>query len=175
MSFAKFVMQDRKANWHNATKGKYVVVLFRIAQYINNSKLLSIILFWYQPLYRLFVHWILCVELYPASQIGEGLVLWHVHSLVVHPATKIGKGCSLRQTTTIGTKKDKDGSINQNAPIIGDNVDIGANSIIIGPVVIGDNVIIGAGSVVVKDIPSHAIVAGNPARIIGTNTYNIHV
>jgi acetyltransferase-like isoleucine patch superfamily enzyme len=33
-------------------------------------------------------------------------------------------------------------------------------------VVIGDEVIVGAGSVVTKDVPSHCIVAGNPARII---------
>ena len=34
---------------------------------------------------------------------------------------------------------------------------------------IGDNVTIGAGAVVVKDVPNNAIVAGNPARVIGTN------
>ena len=39
---------------------------------------------------------------------------------------------------------------------------------IIGPVHIGDNVIIGAGSVVVKDVPSNCVVAGNPAKVIRT-------
>ena len=33
-------------------------------------------------------------------------------------------------------------------------------------VTIGDEVVVGAGSVVTKDVPSHSIVAGNPARII---------
>jgi serine acetyltransferase len=33
-------------------------------------------------------------------------------------------------------------------------------------VTIGDNVVIGAGSIVVKDIPANAIVAGNPAKVI---------
>ena len=43
---------------------------------------------------------------------------------------------------------------------------LGAGVIIIGNVSIGDNVTIGAGSVVVKDIPSNCIAVGNPARVI---------
>ena len=54
-------------------------------------------------------------------------------------------------------------------PTIGNNVTLGANVVIIGPVSIGNNVIVGAGSVVVKDIPDDVIVAGNPAKIIKTN------
>ena len=50
--------------------------------------------------------------------------------------------------------------------VVGDNVHIGVNSIILPNVHIGNNVIIGAGSVVTKDIPSNSIVAGVPARII---------
>jgi UDP-2-acetamido-3-amino-2,3-dideoxy-glucuronate N-acetyltransferase len=43
---------------------------------------------------------------------------------------------------------------------------IGANSIIIAGVTIGENALVGAGSIVTKDVPSNAVVAGNPARII---------
>lgn len=39
---------------------------------------------------------------------------------------------------------------------------------VIGEVTIGDDVIIGANAVVVKDVPSHSIVAGVPARVIKT-------
>lgn len=53
--------------------------------------------------------------------------------------------------------------------VIGDNVTLGGNVTIIGPVHIGNNVIVGAGSVVVKDVPDNCIVAGNPARIIRRN------
>lgn len=52
--------------------------------------------------------------------------------------------------------------------IVGDNVVICARSIILYNVHIGSNVIIAAGSVVTKDVPDDAIVAGNPARIIGS-------
>jgi acetyltransferase-like isoleucine patch superfamily enzyme len=44
---------------------------------------------------------------------------------------------------------------------------IGASSVILPGLTIGENAMVGAGSVVTKDVPDHAIVAGNPARIIG--------
>ena len=49
---------------------------------------------------------------------------------------------------------------------IGNNVFIGASSIIARPVDIGNNVVVAAGSVVTKDIPSDCVVAGVPAKII---------
>ena len=50
--------------------------------------------------------------------------------------------------------------------IIGSNVFIGMNAIILCGSTIGDNVIVGAGSVVSGSIPSNVVVAGNPARVI---------
>lgn len=51
---------------------------------------------------------------------------------------------------------------------IGNNVFIGAESIVLPGVNIGDNVVIGAGSVVTKDIPANSVAVGNPARVIRT-------
>ncbi len=51
---------------------------------------------------------------------------------------------------------------------IGNNVFVGANSVILPGVTIGDNVIIGAGSVITKSIDSNTVYAGNPARPIKT-------
>jgi len=50
--------------------------------------------------------------------------------------------------------------------IIGNDVWIGANSVIIGNVNIGDGAVIGAGSVVLDDVPSYAVMGGNPAKIL---------
>lgn len=56
---------------------------------------------------------------------------------------------------------------------IGNNVFIGANSVVLPGVQIGDNVVIGAGSVVCKNIPSDSIAVGNPCRVIKQkNPYN---
>lgn len=54
--------------------------------------------------------------------------------------------------------------------IIGDRVFVGANSTILMNTKIGNDVIIGAGSVVTKDIPDNSVVAGVPARIIGSTS-----
>ena len=49
---------------------------------------------------------------------------------------------------------------------IGNNVFIGAGSIVLPGVTIGDNVVIGAGSIVSRDIPTNSVAVGNPAKVI---------
>ena len=49
---------------------------------------------------------------------------------------------------------------------IGNNVFIGASTIVLPNVTIGDNVIVGAGAVVSKDLESNGVYAGNPAKKI---------
>ena len=51
---------------------------------------------------------------------------------------------------------------------IGNNVFVGARSVILPGVRIGDNVIIGANSTVTKDIPSNSVAVGAPAKVIGS-------
>ncbi len=58
------------------------------------------------------------------------------------------------------------GKINTAPIVIGNDVFVGANSIILKGVTIGDKAIIGAGSVVTKNIPNGEIWAGNPAKFI---------
>lgn len=54
-----------------------------------------------------------------------------------------------------------------NIPVhIGNNVWIGANSVILPGITIGDNSVIGAGSIVTKDIPENVVAAGNPCRVL---------
>lgn len=52
--------------------------------------------------------------------------------------------------------------------IIGNNVHIGMDTIIMPGVTIGDNVIVGCGAVVTKDIPDNCVAAGVPAKVIET-------
>lgn len=51
---------------------------------------------------------------------------------------------------------------------IGDNVFIGAESVVLPGVNIGSNVIVGANSTVTHDVPDGVVVAGSPARVIST-------
>lgn len=94
-------------------------------------------------------------------RIGEGMIPGHSFSTVVN-AELIGNNFTVFQNCTIGVSNGK-------RPIIGDNVIIYANCVVVGGIVIGDNVEIGCGSVVCKSIPDNCIVAGNPARIIRRN------
>ena len=50
---------------------------------------------------------------------------------------------------------------------VGDGASLGANCTVLPGLRIGRNAMVGAGSVVTHDVPAHAIVMGNPARIVG--------
>ncbi|PWS33942.1 serine acetyltransferase [Pedobacter paludis] len=166
MGIRKYILQDWHANLVNPTKGKYIIVLFRIAQLIIKRKFTKVIFFWYLLFYRITVEWFMCVELSWKTSIGPNFQLWHGTGLVIHPNTIIGANCSVRQCTTIGVKQDIDGAYSGLAPKIGNHVDIGCNTVIIGNITIDDHVSIGAGSVVVKSISNNSVVVGNPARVI---------
>lgn len=83
-------------------------------------------------------------------------------STVLIPGTKIGVNCVLGLRFSSVRKFPYKG-----VPCIGNNVWIGPNVIVAGPVIIEDDVIIAGNSFVDKSVPKGAIVAGSPAKIIG--------
>lgn len=101
-------------------------------------------------------------KIFRGTKIDGGLMCYHPFATVIN-AKSIGRNFQFRNSLTIGNKYND----NTLKPTIGDDVTVGSNVVIIGPITIGSNVIIGAGSVVVKDVPSNSIIAGNPAQIIG--------
>ena len=80
----------------------------------------------------------------------------------------LGKHCVIAEGSLILTHyiNPITGKWFQGDVYIGDNVFIGAHTIITKPVRIGNNCIIGAGSIVTQDIPDNEVWAGNPARCI---------
>ncbi|MCX7549062.1 hypothetical protein OS188_13985 [Xanthomarina sp. F1114] len=100
-------------------------------------------------------------KIFGSTKIAGGLMCYHPFATVIN-AKSIGKNFQFRNGLTIGNKNND----NNLVPVIGNNVVVGANVVIIGDIIIGDHVIIGAGSVVVKDVPSNCVIAGNPAQII---------
>lgn len=99
------------------------------------------------------------------SQIGEGTKFYHRGlGCVVHAKTVIGKNCIIFQNVTIGSKWPN-GVCEGDAPIIGNDVFIGAGAVLLGNIRIGDKAIIGANAVVTNDIPDGTVAVGIPARI----------
>lgn len=98
-----------------------------------------------------------------SNKVAKGLFIEHGHSTIIH-ATQIGENCHIWQNVTIG--KEKQGGTK---PVIGNNVYIYTGAVVIGNITIGDNVIVGANSVVTKSVPNNCTVVGNPALIIRRN------
>ena len=96
------------------------------------------------------------------TKIGEGFRIVHFGTIVINPEAVIGKNFSISQGTLIGNAQGK----RVGTPIIGDNVCMNANAVIVGRCKIGDNVLIAAGAFVNFDVPDNSIVIGNPGRII---------
>jgi len=101
----------------------------------------------------------------PNAKIGMGIQFPHPNGIVIGDGTIIGNNCIIYQQVTLGGRIIGDAQ-RRNYPRVGNNVVIFAGAKIIGGVKIGDNVIIGANSVVNKDMPADSIVAGVPAKII---------
>lgn len=101
------------------------------------------------------------------TEIGEGLYLGHWGTVVVNPGAKIGKNCNLAHGVTIGQTNRGD---KQGIPVIGDNVWIGTNAVIVGGINIGNNVLIAPNAYIVNDIPDDSIAVGNPARVLKSET-----
>lgn len=101
------------------------------------------------------------IELPYSVKLGRKVIIEHQGNIVVHGDVEIGDGCIIRQGCTLGNKSlDKP----YDCPKLGNNVNVGAGAKLLGNVRIGDNVQIGANSVVVKDIESNLTVVGIPAR-----------
>ena len=99
-----------------------------------------------------------------------GILQFHIGLTI-----KIGKNSTLAYQTTILTSANPNAPYNKlskiykpmHAPVlIGDDVWIGARSVILPGITIGNNVVVAAGSVVTKDIPPYAVTVGSPAKVI---------
>lgn len=102
-----------------------------------------------------------CVLPFECEIAGE-VTLWHRGlGTVIHPSIKIGDRVQIAHGVTVaGSGKGQSE--------IGKDVVIAAHAVIIpkkgAPYKIGDRAVIGAGAIVVGDVPSDAVMVGNPAR-----------
>ncbi len=97
-----------------------------------------------------------------------------LHNTIIGPVT-IGNHVNLAQGITVTalnhnfndkTKRIDEQGVSTNSVVIGDDIWIGANAVILPGVTIGNHSVVAAGAVVTKDVPPHSLVAGVPAKII---------
>ncbi len=104
------------------------------------------------------------------ADLGPGVVIVHGFGLVIGSAVKIEGNCCLFHGVTLGDRGTEWVGSNESDghPIVERDCMFGAGAKVLGPIRIGRNSVIGANAVVVRDVPPNSIVAGVPARIIGT-------
>lgn len=105
------------------------------------------------------------------TKIGIGFVIGHYGGIVINPATVIGKNVNVFNGVLIGAEFR---GRRKGTPVIGNEVWIGSNAVLIGSIQIGNNVLIAPNSYVNFDVPDNSVVIGNPAKIVNKKdaTYN---
>jgi serine O-acetyltransferase len=107
--------------------------------------------------------WLTGIEIHPGATIGTGFFIDHGMAVVIGETAEIGDYVTLFQGVTLGgTGKER----GKRHPTLGNHVVVGAGAKILGGIRIGDNVKIGANSVVLKSVPPNSTVIGVPGRVI---------
>lgn len=106
------------------------------------------------------------IEIHPGAQIGKGFFIDHGMGVVIGETTQIGDGVTLYQGVTLGgTGKER----GKRHPTLGNNVLISVGAKVLGAIEIGDNVKVGAGSVVLRPVPPNSTVVGVPGWVVATH------
>ena len=103
------------------------------------------------------------IEIHPGAQINGTLFIDHGAGIVIGETAIIGNEVSFYHGVTLGGTGKETG---KRHPTIGDGVIIGAGAKLLGSIEIGNNVKIGANSVVLKSIPDGCTVVGTEGRIV---------
>jgi serine O-acetyltransferase len=113
--------------------------------------------------------WLTGIEIHPGAQIGRRFFIDHGMGVVIGETAIVGDDCLLYQGVTLGgTGKER----GKRHPTLGNRVIIGSGAKVLGNITIGDDVRVGAGSVVLKPVPDHSTVVGIPGRVVRSRMDN---
>ncbi len=103
------------------------------------------------------------IEIHPGADIGNEFFIDHSGGVVIGETSVIGNNVTIYQGVVLGgVSMDPV----KRHPTLGDNIVVGTGAKLLGPIKIGDNVRIGANSVVVSDVPPNSLVVGVPGRVV---------
>ena len=105
------------------------------------------------------------IEIHPGATIGRRFFIDHGMGVVIGETAIIGDDVILYQGVTLGGTGKARG---KRHPTIGNRVVVGTGAKVLGDITLGDNVKVGAGSVVVHSVPGDSTVVGIPGRIVRT-------
>ena len=126
------------------------------ALYKHNMKLLA-------RMISQFARFCTGIEIHPGATIGRRCFIDHGMAVVIGETTEIGDDVTLYKGVTLGgTGKDT----GKRHPTIGNRVVVSSGARVLGPFTVGDDVKIGAGSIVLNAIPPGCTVVGIPGRIV---------
>ena len=146
-----------------AAQGFWVMIVYRFGRWrygVKPAILRKLFSFIYKVLFK-FIQIVTGIELPCEADIGRNFVIDHFGGIIISGYAKFGNDCRIRNGVVVGLRRLEE----KFAPVIGNNVDIGAGAKLLGPITIGDNVIIGANAVVLSDVPANSIAVGVPAII----------
>jgi serine O-acetyltransferase len=156
------IRQDLKAHGGDwGAQGFWVLVVYRFGRWRYGvrpwllRKFLSL-------LYHFLHKWsqiLTGVDLPCEVPIGRNFVIDHFGGIIISGYAKFGDNCRIRNGVVVGLRRVDEPC----APVIGNNVDIGAGAKVLGAISIGNNVLIGANAVVIDDVPDNSIAVGIPA------------
>jgi serine O-acetyltransferase len=118
---------------------------------------------WLARFISMLARWFTGVEIHPGAIIGRRFFIDHGMGVVIGETAEIGNDCTLYHGVTLGGTTWNKG---KRHPTLGNNVVIGAGAKILGPIILGDDVRVGSNSVVVKSVDNGKTVVGVPARLL---------
>jgi serine O-acetyltransferase len=102
------------------------------------------------------------IDLPCEATVGRNFRIEHFGGIIISGDVVMGDDVVIRNGVTIGLKKIGE----PGSPVIGNRVEIGAGAKVLGRIHIGDDVQIGANAVVIRDVPPGHMAVGIPARNI---------
>lgn len=138
--------------------GLHAIMMHRVAHWVYKKKRFTL-----ARVISQISRFLTGIEIHPGAKIGEGLFIDHGAGVVIGETAEVGDNVTIYQGVTLGgTGKEK----GKRHPTIGSNVVISTGAKVLGSFTVGDNVKIGAGSVVLKPVPPNCTVVGVPGRVV---------
>ena len=134
--------------------GLHAVWGHRVAKFIFSKLRMRILGRWVAQWVRFWT----CVEIHPGATIGRRMFIDHGMGVVIGATAVVGDDVLMYHGVTLGGKTLARGT--KRHPTIGNNVVLGAHSIVLGDITVGDGARIGAGAIVTKDVKPGATIVG---------------